>query len=239
MSKWIDERAWTVSMYICYILGFVVLSVAGYHCAIALIGSTSLFMKAVILLCVCLIVALIVSLVFSIFITPISELLLRLLKMLQRKKYAEMVHSVAKEEKDSTDIKDNNEVSVSPAEEQVKNTLKSQFAAKFVTEDHKNEPIYDVIDHVLNESREGAFAARVIGCATELPLKWLVKKLSSEEMVYYFGEEAICSKGAYNTAMTKFRKNAFKEESYSDTINIMKDRLKQLQNERNKEQTGQ
>ena len=72
-----------------------------------------------------------------------------------------------------------------------------------------------------------------------LSSKWLVKKLSSEEMVYYFGEEAICSKGAYNTAMTKFRKNAFKEESYSDTINIMKDRLKQLQNERNKEQTGQ
>lgn len=205
----------------------------------ALIGSTSLFMKAVILICVCLIVALIVSLVFSIFITPISELLLRLLKMLQRKKHAEMVHNTMEEEKDSTDIKENNEFSISPTEKQDKNTLRSQFVARFVTEDHKNEPIYDVIDHVLNESREGAFAVRVIGCATELPLEWLVKKLSSEEMVYYFGEEAICSKGAYNTAMTKFRKNAFKEESYSDTINIMKDRLKQLQNERNKEQTGQ
>ena len=56
MSKWIDERAWTVSVYICYILGFIVLSVAGYHCAIDLIGSTSLFMKAVILICVSLIV---------------------------------------------------------------------------------------------------------------------------------------------------------------------------------------
>ena len=239
MSKWINERAWTMSVYICYVLGFIVLSVAGYHCAMALIGSTSLFMKAVILICVCLIVALIVSLVFSIFITPISELLLRLLKMLQRKKHAEMVHNTMEEEKDSTDIKENNEFSISPAEKQDKNTLRSQFVARFVTEDHKNEPIYDVIDHVLNESREGAFAVRVIGCATELPLEWLVKKLSSEEMVYYFGEEAICSKGAYNTAMTKFRKNAFKEESYSDTINIMKDRLKQLQNERKKEQTGQ
>ena len=183
MSNWINERAWTMSVYICYVLGFIVLSVAGYHCAMALIGSTSLFMKAVILICVCLIVALIVSLVFSIFITPISELLLRLLKMLQRKKHAEMVHNTMEEEKDSTDNKENNEFSISPTEKQDKNTLRSQFVARFVTEDHKNEPIYDVIDHVLNESREGAFAVRVIGCATELPLEWLVKKLSSEERV--------------------------------------------------------
>ena len=236
MSKWIDERAWTVSMYICYILGFIVLSVAGYHCTIALIGSTSLFMKAVILICVCLIVALIVSLVFSIFITPISELLLRLLKMLQRKKYAEMVHSAAEEEKDSTDIKDNNEVSVSPAEEQDKNTLKSQFVARFVMEDHKNEPIYDTIDQVLHEKGEGAFAARVVGCAANAPLNWLKKIPSSKEMVNYFGLEAIKSESSFNGGLTKFRKDSFKEGSNATAINIMKDKLNELQNKKLEEQ---
>ena len=236
MSKWIDERAWTVSMYICYILGFIVLSVAGYHCTIALIGSTSLFMKAVILICVCLIVALIVSLVFSIFITPISELLLRLLKMLQRKKYAEMVHSAAEEEKDSTDIKDNNEVSVSPAEEQDKNTLKSQFVARFVMEDHKNEPIYDTIDQVLHEKGEGAFAARVVGCAANAPLNWLKTIPTSKEMVNYFGLEAINSESSFNGGLTKFRKDSFKEGSNATAINIMKDKLNELQNKKLEEQ---
>ena len=31
MSKWINERAWMVSVYICYILSFIILSVAGYN----------------------------------------------------------------------------------------------------------------------------------------------------------------------------------------------------------------
>ena len=215
MSKWIDERAWTVSMYICYILGFIVLSVAGYHCAIDFIGSTSLFMKAVILICVCLIVALIVSLVFSIFITPISELLLRLLKMLQRRKSAEMVHNVAEEEK---------------------NTLKSQFVARFVTEDHKNEPIYDTIDQVLHEKGEGAFAARVVGCAANAPLNWLKTIPTSKEMVNYFGLEAINSESSFNGGLTKFRKDSFKEGSNATAINIMKDKLKELQNKKLEEQ---
>ena len=201
MSKWINERAWTMSVYICYVLGFIVLSVAGYHCAIALIGSTSLFMKAVILICVCLIVALIVSLAFSIFITPISELLLRLLEMLQRKKSAEMVHNVVEEEK---------------------NTLKSQFVARFVTEDHKNEPIYDTIDQVLHEKGEGAFAARVVGCAANAPLNWLKTIPTSKEMVNYFGLEAINSESSFNGGLTKFRKDSFKEGSNATAINIIK-----------------
>lgn len=227
MSKWINERAWTMSVYICYVLGFIVLSVAGYHCAMALIGSTSLFMKAVILICVCLIVALIVSLVFSIFITPISELLLRLLKMLQRRKSAEMVHSVVEEEKDSTDIN-----------KQDKNILRSQFVARFVSDGHKNEPIYDTIDQVLNEKKEGAFAARVIGCAADAPLNWLKAKPSSKEMVAYFGVDAIHSETSYNGGLTKFRKDAFKEGSNADAINIMKDKLKELQNKKLEEQSS-
>ena len=48
MGKWIDERAWTVAMYICYILGFIVLSVAGYNYAMRMMGDTTLFMKVVV-----------------------------------------------------------------------------------------------------------------------------------------------------------------------------------------------
>ena len=79
MSKWIDERTWSVAMYICYILCFIVLSVAGYNYTMSIMGDATLFMRVVVLLCISLFVALIVSLIFSIFITPVSELLNRLL----------------------------------------------------------------------------------------------------------------------------------------------------------------
>ena len=116
--------------------------------------------------------------------------------------------------------------------------LKSQFMARFVTEDHKKDPIYEVIGQVLNEKKEGAFAARVIGCASEAPLNWLTKKLSSREMIYYFGVEAIHSETSYNGGLSKFRKNSYKEDSYSDAINIMKDKLKELQNKKLEELKG-
>jgi hypothetical protein len=90
MSKWIDERAWTMSVYICYALGFIILSVAGYNCAISLVGDVSLFMRIIILMCVCLLVALIVLLAFSAFITPLSELILRMLKRLQQSKIVDV-----------------------------------------------------------------------------------------------------------------------------------------------------
>ena len=57
MSKWIDERIWTVSMYICYVLCFIILSVAGYNGIMMLVGDVTLFMRVVLLICVCLFVA--------------------------------------------------------------------------------------------------------------------------------------------------------------------------------------
>ena len=108
---------------------------------------------------------------------------------------------------------------------------KSQFMARFVTDGHKNEPIYDTIDQVLNEKKEGAFAARVVGCAAEAPLNWLKAIPSSREMVLYFGLDAIHSETSFNGGLSKFRKDAFKEGSNATTINIMKDKLEQLKNE--------
>ena len=79
MSKWINDRAWTVSMYICYALCFIILSVAGYNYTMSIIGETSSIMKVVLFICIILFVGFGVSMVFSIFITPLSELLSRLL----------------------------------------------------------------------------------------------------------------------------------------------------------------
>ena len=73
-------------MYICYILCFIILSVAGYNYTLKIIGETTLFMKVVVLICICLFVALGVSLLFSIFITPLSELLNRMLLYMFHKK---------------------------------------------------------------------------------------------------------------------------------------------------------
>ena len=72
MSKWINDRAWTVSMYICYALCFIILCVAGYN--------------FILLICIILFVGFGVSMVFSIFITPLSEILSRFLWYLFRLK---------------------------------------------------------------------------------------------------------------------------------------------------------
>ena len=113
---------------------------------------------------------------------------------------------------------------------------KSLFTARFVTDGHKSEPIFDVIDLVLHEKGEGAFAARVVGCAANAPLNWLTKIPSSKEMVNYFGLEAIKSESSFNGGLTKFRKDSFKEGSNATAINIMKDKLNELQNKKLEEQ---
>ena len=113
---------------------------------------------------------------------------------------------------------------------------KSLFTARFVTDGHKNEPIFDVIDSVLHEKGEGAFAARVVGCAANAPLNWLKTIPTSKEMVNYFGLEAINSESSFNGGLSKFRKDSFKEGSNATAINIMKDKLKELQNKKLEEQ---
>ena len=64
MSKWINDRAWTVSMYICYALCFIILCVAGYNFTMSIIGETSSIMKVVLLICIILFVGFGVSMLF-------------------------------------------------------------------------------------------------------------------------------------------------------------------------------
>ena len=215
MSKWINERAWTMSVYICYALGFIVLSVAGYNCAMSLVGDVSLFMRIVILMCVCLLVALIVLLAFSAFITPISELILRMLKRLQQSKIAD-VPAPVNEEKGGVEADNGGESPTSHAENQEKNSLRSQFMARYVADNHKKEPIYDVIDHVLNERKEGAFAAKIIISAHQ-HFQWLTSMPSGQVMASFFGEETIKSISAYDTG-----KSANKDVSDNEANTILK-----------------
>ena len=74
MSKWINERAWMISMCICYVLCSVILIVAGYNYTMSIIGDTTSFMKVVLFICIILFVGFGVSMIFSIFITPLSEI---------------------------------------------------------------------------------------------------------------------------------------------------------------------
>ena len=77
MSKWICERAWTISMYLCYVFGYFVVSVALYNYTMSFVGITNMPMKVAIF--VCLLVAIIGCLVFSLFVAPFSELIHRFL----------------------------------------------------------------------------------------------------------------------------------------------------------------
>ena len=65
MSKWINDRAWTVSMYICYALCSIILCVAGYNFTMGIIGETSSIMKVVLLICIILFVGFGVSMIHN------------------------------------------------------------------------------------------------------------------------------------------------------------------------------
>lgn len=154
-------------------------------------------------MCVCLLVALIVLLAFSALITPLSELILRMLKRLQQSKIVD-VPAPVNEEKGDAEVVIGGESPISPSENQEKNTLRSQFMARYVADNHKKEPIYDVIDHVLNERKEGAFAAKIIISAHQ-HFQWLTSMPSGQVMASFFGEETIKSISAYDTGKSANR----------------------------------
>ena len=246
MSKWIDEKTWGVSVKICYILSFVVLSVAGYNYTMVFVGDTSSTMKMVILVCVCLTVALIMFLAFSVFVTPFSELLFRLLKRFQREEKPEA--PVAKEddgesqssqtavpEENRTEEANGQEKEVQPEEgkelstDDEKNKLRSLFMSRYVVDGYKNKRIYDTIDQALNERKEGAFAAKIIIAATKY-LKWMSSMPSGKVMTELFGEKAIHSVSSFNSGKSDFKEAS--EAELSEAINILRSKLEALEEEK-------
>ena len=105
-----------------------------------------------------------------------------------------------------------------------KEVLKSQFVARFVTDDHKNEPIYDVIDDVLKKRKEGAFAAKTMISAADKHLKWLSSVPSGKKMVYYFSEEAIGSISSFDTGKSAHKDDT--DAALNDIITILESTLK-------------
>ena len=148
MSKWINDRAWTMSMYICYALCFIILCVAGYNFTMSIIGETSSIMKVVLLICIILFVGFGVSMIFSIFITPLSEILSRLLWYLFRLKTKK---------------------GFSPNCDPERNALKDEFVRNYVNSDSTHLPIYDVFESLFDQEKSGAFAARAFKCALSDP----------------------------------------------------------------------
>lgn len=185
MSKWINERAWMISMCICYVLCSVILIVAGYNYTMSIIGDTTSFMKVVLLICIILFVGFGVSMVFSIFITPLSELLNRLAVFLfEKKKFTtptknaegemevldENLADDAELQKSSSSTKnhDNNKDEVSDS---IREALKAEFMSEYVKYDHQEETIYEVFEVLFSEKKSGAFAAHAFKCA--MNEKWL------------------------------------------------------------------
>ena len=255
MGKWIDERAWTVAMYICYILGFIVLSVAGYNYAMRMMGDTTLFMKVVVLLCICLFVALIVSLIFSIFITPVSELLNRLLLYWFHRKQnhanTQDIAEVNEEREVNTDnaiesdtvvpesnnaiesdtiVPESNENQTAPKEEVnadlQREDMKKEFMAKYVKFDCQELPIYEVFESLFDQEKSGAFAARAFKCSFN-SLNWLKEFPSYNDAVRLFPHKDAIKGTKSNYSNANNNKN-YSKEILEGTKSLLNDKLEEL-----------
>ena len=255
MGKWIDERAWTVAMYICYILGFIVLSVAGYNYAMRMMGDTTLFMKVVVLLCICLFVALIVSLIFSIFITPVSELLNRLLlywfHCKQNHANTQDIAEVNEEREVNTDnaiesdtvvpesnnaiesdtiVPESNENQTAPKEEVnadlQREDMKKEFMAKYVKFDCQELPIYEVFESLFDQEKSGVFAARAFKCAFN-SLNWLKEFPGYNDAVRLFPNKDAIKGSKSNYSNANNNKN-YSEEIIEETKSLLEDKLNEL-----------
>lgn len=240
MSKWINERAWTISMYLCYILCFIILSVAGYNYTLKIIGDTTLFMKVVVLICICLFVALGVSMLFSVFITPLSELLNRMLFYMFHKKKDIILPQASgdiKEEKDDSTLNEGNSESYNSVGKEEKNgkididnsqreALKKEFMEKYVKSDCQELPIYDVFENLFNQQQSGAFAARAFQYALNDP-NWLKDYPGYEDAKRLFPQpDAI--KGTKSNYSNSNNNRNYSNKTIEATKSLLKDKLKEL-----------
>lgn len=242
MSKWINERAWTVSMYICYILSFIILSVAGYNYILSVIGDTTSFMKVILFVCVCLFVAMVVALVFAAFITPFSELLKRLLDFLFFRKANTVIPQDiddTKEVGDSEVIANDSNSDANNSDENTEESnildndtpqreaLKKEFMEQFVRHDCQKLPIYEVFESLFGQHKSGAFAARAFKCAMSEPIKWLKTFPGYEDAKRLFPlPDAI--KGNKSNYSNANNKRIYSEDTIKETVSVLRDKLEEL-----------
>ena len=241
MGKWIDERAWMVSVYICYILGFIILCVAGYNYILSVIGDTTTFMKAILFVCVCLFVAMVVALVFAAFITPFSELLKRLLDFLFFRKTNTVIpqdSEYMEKDSDKADANIESNLDAGNYDEHKKRgnisdnvipqreTLKKEFMEKYVKSDCQELPIYDVFESLFNQQQSGAFAARAFQYALNDP-NWLKDYPGYEDAKRLFPQpDAI--KGTKSNYSNSNNNRNYSNKTIEATKSLLKDKLKEL-----------
>ena len=241
MGKWIDERAWMVSVYICYILGFIILSVAGYNYILSVIGDTTTFMKAILFVCVCLFVAMVVALVFAAFITPFSELLKRLLDFLFFRKTNTVIpqdSEYMEKDSDKADANIESNLDAGNYDEHKKRgnisdnvipqreTLKKEFMEKYVKSDCQELPIYDVFESLFNQQQSGAFAARAFQYALNDP-NWLKDYPGYEDAKRLFPQPAAIKGTKSNYSNSNNNRN-YSNKTIEATKSLLKDKLKEL-----------
>ena len=227
-------------MYICYILCFIILSVAGYNYTLKIIGDTTLFMKVVVLICICLFVALGVSMLFSVFITPLSELLNRMLLYMFHKKKDIILPQASgdiKEEKDDSTLNEGNSESDNSEGKEEKNgkididnsqreALKKEFMEKYVKSDCQELPIYDVFESLFNQQQSGAFAARAFQYALNDP-NWLKDYPGYEDAKRLFPQpDAI--KGTKSNYSNSNNNRNYSSKTIEATKSLLNDKLKEL-----------
>ena len=241
MNKWIDERAGMASVYICYILSFIILSVAGYKYILSLIGDTTTFMKAIMFVCVCLFVAMVVALVFAAFITPFSELLKRLLDFLFIRKANTVIPQEiddTKEVGESEDVANDSNSYADSSNESTeggnktdsdnpqRETLKKEFMEKYVKSDCQELPIYDVFESLFNQQQSGAFAARAFQYALNDP-NWLKDYPGYEDAKRLFPQpDAI--KGTKSNYSNSNNNRNYSSKTIEATKSLLNDKLKEL-----------
>lgn len=241
MSKWINERAWMISMCICYVLCSVILIVAGYNYTMSIIGDTTSFMKVVLFICIILFVGFGVSMVFSIFITPLSELLSRLLWHIFRLKTKKAIspNIDAKEEYIETDNAANDtnigvvsepdeckDTIVTSIDDSVRESLKAEFMSEYVRVEYRNLPIYDVFESLFDQEKSGAFAARAFKCAMSDPIKWLKSFPGYEDAKRLFTKRDAIKGGKTN--YSNANNTVYSEKTMNETVEVIRDRLKEL-----------
>ena len=241
MSKWINDRAWAVSMYICYALCFIILSVAGYNYTMSIIGETSSIMKVVLFICIILFMGFGVSMVFSIFITPLSELLSRLLWHIFRLKTKKAIspNIDAKEEYIETDNAANDtnigvvsepdeckDTIVTSVDNSLRESLKAEFMSEYVRVEYRNLPIYDVFEGLFDKEKSGAFAARAFKCAMSDPIKWLKSFPGYEDARRLFPKQDAIKGGKTN--YSNANNTVYSEKTMAETVEVIQDKLKEL-----------
>lgn len=241
MNKWINERAWTVSMYICYILSFIILSVAGYNCTLRIVGDTTTFMKVILFVCVCLFVAMVVALVFAAFITPFSELLKRLLDFLFFRKANTVIPQDiddTKEVSDSEDIANDSNSDVDNSDENTEGSnvadsinpqreaLKKEFIEKYVKGECQSLPIYEVFESLFYQHQSGAFAARALQYALNDP-NWLKDYPGYEDAKRLFPQPGAINGTKSNYSNSNNNRN-YSHKTIEATKSLLKDKLKEL-----------